>query len=149
MGKQKRIHLIQPIEYLPFVYLMNRSYLIITDSGGIQEEAPSLNKPVIVTRAFTERPEAVEAGLAKLVGTDRRQIVEEASRLLDDPDAYNAMCYGKNPYGDGKAGQRIVQAILHYFNQANPPEDFRLEVPPTFSEASPQPNANLILPPKP
>ncbi len=111
LGGEDRVYLIDPIKYLPFVYLMDRSYLIITDSGGIQEEAPSLGKPVLVTRAVTERPEAMEAGLAKLVGTDRAKIVAEAAELLTDSHAYAAMSGGRNPYGDGHASQRIVAAL--------------------------------------
>lgn len=112
LGKLDRIHLISPVEYLQFVYLMDRSYLIITDSGGIQEEAPSLHKPVLVTREVTERPEAVEAGLAKLVGTSKERITTEASRLLTNPDAYTSMSHGDNPYGDGRASERIVEILL-------------------------------------
>jgi UDP-N-acetylglucosamine 2-epimerase (non-hydrolysing) len=105
------VHLIEPLEYLPFVYLMNRAYLIITDSGGVQEEAPSLGKPVLVMRAVTERPEAVDAGTVRLVGTDRACIVAEASRLLDDQQAYLAMSRAHNPYGDGAASSRIVEEV--------------------------------------
>lgn len=105
------VHLIEPQEYLPFVYLMSRAHLIITDSGGVQEEAPSLGKPVLVMRDTTERPEAVDAGTVRLVGTDRARIVEEATRLLDDPDAYQAMSRAHNPYGDGKAAARIARTI--------------------------------------
>jgi UDP-N-acetylglucosamine 2-epimerase (non-hydrolysing) len=108
------VHLIEPVDYLPFVYLMNRSYLIITDSGGIQEEAPSLRKPVLVMRNATERPEAVEAGVARLVGTNRT-IAREACRLLEDPDAYRAMSRPHNPYGDGNAAERIVGIVGAYF----------------------------------
>ena len=115
LGAEKRIHLIEPIEYLPFVYLMDRSYLIVTDSGGVQEEAPSFGKPVLVTRAVTERPEAIQAGLAKLVGTDRQTIVAEASRLLSDSTAYATMTSSENPYGDDKASGRILE-ILHASN---------------------------------
>lgn len=107
-----RIHLISPLEYLSFVYLMSRSYLIITDSGGIQEEAPSLHKPILVTRVVTERPEAVKAGLAKVVGVERQRIVTEASRLLDDSQAYADMCRGDNPYGDGNASDRIIDILM-------------------------------------
>ena len=107
----KNAHLIEPVDYLPFVYLMNRSYLIITDSGGVQEEAPSLGKPVLVMRETTERPEAVEAGTVRLVGTDREGIVAEASRLLDNVDAYSAMALAHNPYGDGHAAARISEII--------------------------------------
>ncbi len=106
------IHLIEPQEYLPFVYLMQRASLIITDSGGVQEEAPSLGKPVLVTREKTERPEAVEAGTVILVGTDREKIVKEAERLLDDETAYRKMSVAHNPYGDGQASERIVRELL-------------------------------------
>ncbi len=111
LGSEERVFLIPPLPYLPFVYLMDRSDLIITDSGGIQEEAPSLGKPALVTRAVTERPEAVEAGVARLVGTDRNTIVEETRRLLSDRVAYAQMARGGNPYGDGKASQRIVKIL--------------------------------------
>ncbi|MCC7047927.1 MAG: UDP-N-acetylglucosamine 2-epimerase (non-hydrolyzing) [Alphaproteobacteria bacterium] len=107
-----RIHLIEPQGYLPFVYLMNASYLILTDSGGVQEEAPSLGKPVLVMRETTERPEAVEAGTVRLVGTDSERIVAEATRLLDDPAAYAAMSRAHNPYGDGRAAERIVRELV-------------------------------------
>ncbi|MCX8959018.1 UDP-N-acetylglucosamine 2-epimerase (non-hydrolyzing) [Erwinia psidii] len=105
------IVLIEPQEYLPFVYLMVRSWLILTDSGGIQEEAPSLGKPVLVMRDTTERPEAVEAGTVKLVGTDVEKIVSEVTRLLTDEEAYQSMSRAHNPYGDGLACERIVQAL--------------------------------------
>jgi UDP-N-acetylglucosamine 2-epimerase (non-hydrolysing) len=106
-----RVHLIEPAEYPAFVHLMDRSYLIITDSGGIQEEAPSLGKPVLVMRDVTERPEAVEAGTVRLVGTDVAVILRESERLLDDAAAYSAMSRAHNPYGDGKASERIVASI--------------------------------------
>ncbi len=106
------VHLIDPVDYLPFVYLMDRAHIIVTDSGGIQEEAPSLGKPVLVMRDTTERPEAVEAGTVKLVGTSREKIVSEARRLLTDDQAYAVMSRAHNPYGDGKAVERIVQHIL-------------------------------------
>lgn len=106
------IHLIAPQQYLPFVYLMNRSHIILTDSGGIQEEAPSLGKPVLVMRDTTERPEAVDAGTVKLVGTDVDVIMDNISWLLDDEDHYKTMSTAHNPYGDGKACQRIVDALL-------------------------------------
>ena len=105
------VHLIEPVDYLPFVYLMNRSHLIITDSGGVQEEAPSLGKPVLVMRETTERPEAVAAGTVKLVGTSRDEIVRQCERLLTDPDAYLAMSRAHNPYGDGQAVARIVNTL--------------------------------------
>jgi UDP-N-acetylglucosamine 2-epimerase (non-hydrolysing) len=107
-----RIHLIEPLEYEPFVYLMNKSFLILTDSGGIQEEAPSLGKPVLVMREVTERPEAVEAGTARLVGTRMEHIVTEAQKLLDSPDEYQKMANVKNPYGNGNASQQILQVLI-------------------------------------
>ncbi|EZQ19864.1 UDP-N-acetylglucosamine 2-epimerase (non-hydrolyzing) [Halopseudomonas bauzanensis] len=105
------VHLIQPTDYLPFVYLMNRASIILTDSGGIQEEAPSLGKPVLVMRDTTERPEAVEAGTVKLVGTEVDRIVGELTQLLTDKEAYQAMSFAHNPYGDGKACERILDAL--------------------------------------
>jgi len=107
----KGVHLIEPQEYLPFVYLMDRAYLIITDSGGVQEEAPSLGKPVLVMRDTTERPEAVEAGTVKLVGTDIQTIVAAATKLLSDGVAYELMSKAHNPYGDGVAASRIVESL--------------------------------------
>ncbi|MBS0610138.1 MAG: UDP-N-acetylglucosamine 2-epimerase (non-hydrolyzing) [Proteobacteria bacterium] len=111
------VHLIDPVDYLPFVYLMDRSHLIITDSGGVQEEAPSLGKPVLVMRDTTERPEAVEAGTVRLVGTDRKKLLHEATRLLAEPQAYAAMAQAHNPYGDGKAVQRIINTLLNMKNE--------------------------------
>lgn len=105
------VHLIEPLDYLPFVYLMNRAHLILTDSGGVQEEAPSLGKPVLVMRDTTERPEAVDAGTVKLVGTDVERIVAELDTLLTDKSAYEAMSYAHNPYGDGQSCQRIRDAL--------------------------------------
>ena len=112
LGDKANIHLIEPLDYLPFVYLMDQSFLVITDSGGIQEEAPSLGKPVLVMRDVTERPEAVAAGTVKLVGTDPQLIVRESTHLLDDTDAYAIMSRAHNPYGDGKAAARIVEEII-------------------------------------
>jgi UDP-N-acetylglucosamine 2-epimerase (non-hydrolysing) len=110
-GAIGNVHLIEPLDYLPFVFLMDRCHLIITDSGGIQEEAPALGKPVLVMRDTTERPEAVEAGTALLVGSDRKRIAAEAQRLLDDPEVYRAMSSAHNPYGDGNAAERIAAII--------------------------------------
>jgi UDP-N-acetylglucosamine 2-epimerase (non-hydrolysing) len=110
----RNVHLIPPQEYLPFVYLMSRAAVILTDSGGVQEEAPSLGKPVLVMRETTERPEAVDAGTVKLVGTDSALIVSEVNRLLDDKAAYEAMSFAHNPYGDGKAVDRILSRIRQY-----------------------------------
>ncbi len=111
LASQPNIFLIEPQDYLPFVYLMDRSALLITDSGGVQEEGPSLGKPVLVMRNTTERPEAVEAGTVKLVGTDRQAIFAEAARLLDDPAAYEDMSRAHNPYGDGQAARRIREIL--------------------------------------
>ncbi|MGG5824280.1 non-hydrolyzing UDP-N-acetylglucosamine 2-epimerase [Aeromonas salmonicida] len=105
------VHLIEPQDYLPFVYLMKQSYLILTDSGGIQEEAPTLGKPVLCMRDTTERPAAVKAGTVRLVGTCDETIVAETVRLLDDELAYQVMSHANNPYGDGKTSQRIVEAV--------------------------------------
>ncbi|MDA0240930.1 MAG: UDP-N-acetylglucosamine 2-epimerase (non-hydrolyzing) [Proteobacteria bacterium] len=111
LGDRPNIHLTAPLDYLPFVKLMKESHIIITDSGGIQEEAPSLGKPVLVMRDVTERPEAVEAGTVKLVGTNAMTLVAEAERLLDDQSAYDKMARAHNPYGDGRACERILEAL--------------------------------------
>ena len=108
----ENVRLIDPLDYMPLVHLMKRAYLVLTDSGGLQEEAPSLGKPVLVLRKVTERPEGVAAGTVKVIGTDAADIVREASRLLDDEDAYRAMASKANPYGDGTARIKIVQRIL-------------------------------------
>ena len=115
LGGQPRVHLIDPLDYQPFANLLARSYLVLTDSGGIQEEAPSLGKPVLVLRDTTERPEALDAGTVRLIGTDRERVYEETCRLLRDKKAYNHMATASNPYGDGQAAKRIVQAVLHKF----------------------------------
>lgn len=109
------IYLIEPQEYLPFVFLMKKSHIILTDSGGIQEEAPSLGKPVLVMRDTTERPEAIEAGTVRLVGTDIKQIENNVQELLDDQNSYEKMSFAHNPYGDGRACNRIVDVILNNF----------------------------------
>jgi UDP-N-acetylglucosamine 2-epimerase (hydrolysing) len=111
LGGHERIHLLPPVSYADLVDLLRSCHLVLTDSGGIQEEAPSLGKPVLVLRDTTERPEGVEAGTAILVGTARRRIVRETERLLNDPEAYQQMARAHNPYGDGRASERIVQAL--------------------------------------
>lgn len=111
LGQCPNVHLLEPQDYLPFVYLMHRSSLIVTDSGGVQEEAPSLGKPVLVMRDTTERPEAVAAGTVRLVGTSTQRIVDTAQQLLNDPVAYQSMARAHNPYGDGQAAQRIAQTL--------------------------------------
>ena len=111
LGNAERVHLLPPQDYLPFVYLMDRSYLILTDSGGIQEEAPSLGKPVLVMRDKTERPEAVQAGTSRLVGADSAQIVANATELLDSKPEYDRMARAHNPFGDGHAAERIVERL--------------------------------------
>jgi UDP-N-acetylglucosamine 2-epimerase (non-hydrolysing) len=112
LGDLPNVHLLGPLDYVPFVYLMTRSHLILTDSGGIQEEAPSLGKPVLVMREITERPEAVAAGTVALVGADRRRIHDAAAELLDSPARYAAFARAHNPYGDGLASRRIRDALL-------------------------------------
>jgi UDP-N-acetylglucosamine 2-epimerase (non-hydrolysing) len=111
LSGRTNVHLLDPLEYLPFVALMDRATVILTDSGGVQEEAPSLGKPVLVMRETTERPEAVAAGVARLVGTDEKKIVAGVSQLLTDPAAYAAMANTVNPYGDGRASVRILDAL--------------------------------------
>ena len=118
LGEQPNIHLIDPPGYLRFVALMNRATLVLTDSGGVQEEAPGLGKPVLVMRETTERPEAVEMGTVKLVGTDTEAIINNVSLLLNDKQAYNEMAIAVNPYGDGKACGRIVTACERFFEGA-------------------------------
>nr|WP_275450019.1 UDP-N-acetylglucosamine 2-epimerase (non-hydrolyzing) [Halothermothrix orenii] len=118
LGGHNRILLIEPLDYLPFVHLMKSVDIVLTDSGGIQEEAPSLNKPVLVLRNVTERPEAVEAGTVKVVGTDREKIYNEVSCLLNNKDEYNKIALAKNPFGDGKAAGRIVKIIEDYFRKS-------------------------------
>lgn len=117
--------LVPPLDYEPFVHLMKASYIILTDSGGVQEEGPSLGKPVLVMREKTERPEAIESGTVKLVGLDEKVIYEESSRLLTDQGEYDRMSQAINPYGDGHAAERTVGAILHYFGALDRrPEEF-------------------------
>lgn len=112
LGGLARVNLIDPLDYEPFANLLARSYLVLTDSGGIQEEAPALGKPVLVLRDTTERPEAIDAGTVKLIGTDKARIYNEAKLLIADKDEYEKMANACNPYGDGQAARRIVQAIL-------------------------------------
>ena len=115
LADKDNIHLIEPLDYLHFVYLMSRAHVILTDSGGIQEEAPSLGKPVLVLREVTERPEAVEAGTVQLVGTDTQKIVAACTRLLDDENYYRQFSQRANPYGDGTASKQIVNSLLAQF----------------------------------
>ena len=120
LGGVPRIDLLPPVDYFEFIRLMDRAYLILTDSGGVQEEAPSFRKPVLVLRHVTERPEAALSGLATLVGADRARIVGEASRLLTDREAYRAMTARPNPYGDGRAAERIVKALRRWAQGEQP-----------------------------
>ena len=121
-----RIYLIEPLDYEPFANLMSRSYLVLTDSGGIQEEAPSLGKPVLVLRNTTERPEAVKAGTVSLIGTNVDVVYETTRRILTDEKAYEAMSNAVNPYGDGRASERIVQAVRYVYNECSErPEEFK------------------------
>ncbi len=126
LGKQKRIHLIEPLDVLDFHNLIDRSYFIMSDSGGVQEEAPALKKPVLVLRDTTERPEGVQAGTLKLVGTHYDRVKKEMEQLLNDPKKYQSMAQAKNPYGDGQASQRICAALRYYFQQTKKrPLDFK------------------------
>lgn len=126
LGAHSRVKLIEPPDYMEFVKLMESADLVLTDSGGVQEEAPALGLPVLVLRRTTERPEGVDAGTAKLVGTNRADIVREAGKLLGDPDAYQAMSRAANPYGDGQACRRIAEAVLHWAGHGERPQDFTL-----------------------
>ncbi len=124
-GESERIKMVPPLAYEEFVNLMDRCYLVLTDSGGLQEEAPALGKPVLVLRDTTERPEAITAGTVKLIGTRREKIIEETSSLLTNAAAYRKMATAVNPYGDGRASKRICQAILYYFKlNPNRPEEY-------------------------
>ena len=126
LGGLERVHLIDPLDYDPFANLMARVDIVLTDSGGIQEEAPALGKPVLVLRDTTERPEAVTAGTVRLIGTDERRVYEETMRLLTEPTAYTHMAEAVNPYGDGEAARRIIEAILYHAGRTQtPPEPFR------------------------
>jgi UDP-N-acetylglucosamine 2-epimerase (non-hydrolysing) len=124
LGQQERIHLIDPLVYESFVEAMKKAHLIITDSGGIQEEGLTFKKPILVFRKVTERPEGIASGGVKLLGLSRQRVVDEVSALLKDNRAYHEMIPDRNPYGDGKAAKRIVQAILYHFDKAERPQDF-------------------------
>lgn len=125
LGHVPGVHLIDPLDYEPFANLLARAYLVLTDSGGIQEEAPALGKPVLVLRDTTERPEAIEAGTVKLIGTDQNRVYEETTLLLSSSKEYAKMAEACNPYGDGLASKRIVEAILHHYQlQGNKPTEF-------------------------
>ena len=115
LGGLDKVYLVDPLDYEPFANLMHRAYMILTDSGGVQEEAPAFGKPVLVLRDTTERPEAVEAGTVKLIGTDEKVVYDEARKLLTDQREYSSMAEACNPYGDGRASQRTVQAILYKY----------------------------------
>src|SRR5207237_8502727 len=116
LGNRNRVHLIPPVDYLQFLSLLRRCFLVLTDSGGVQEEAPTFHKPVLVLRKVTERPEASMMGLARIIGTSREAIVSEAAELLSDPAAYRSMSEGGNPYGDGRAAERIVESLGRWFH---------------------------------
>lgn len=133
LGGMERIHLIEPLDYLSFINLMRRSHVILTDSGGIQEEAPSLNKPLFVLRKLTERPEAFERGLAKVIGTSREDIVDSVAQLFSDSEAYRRMSQCNNPYGDGLASTRIAEAICRWWRGDYP----LLETEQEFSSDTP------------
>lgn len=124
LGDHPRIHLIEPLDAIDFHNFLKRAYLVFTDSGGVQEEAPGMGTPVLVLRDTTERPEGVEAGTLKLIGTAKESLYKEALELLDDPAAYEAMAKASNPYGDGEAAKRILAAIRSYFENTEKPTDF-------------------------
>lgn len=145
LGDVSNIHLVEPLDYLPFVYLMTRAYVILTDSGGIQEEAPALGKPVLVMRDTTERPEAVAAGTVKLVGTEVASIVRALSTLLTDEAAYREMSFAHNPYGDGKACARIRKALATW----PPPLNVGAGSPANTISAAPPPPVKLASSPLP
>jgi len=115
-----RVHLVEPLDYLTFVSLLRRCFMVLTDSGGIQEEAPTFHKPVLVLRKLTERPEASQFGMAKIIGMSRERIFSEAERLLSDTEEYRYMSEGDNPYGDGRASERIVEAITRWHQGRTP-----------------------------
>ena len=128
LGKLVKVHLIEPLDYEPFANLMSRAHLILTDSGGVQEEAPALGKPVLVLRDTTERPEAVAAGTVKLIGTDEKHVYDETRRLLTNAAAYRSMAEAVNPYGDGEAARRIIHAILYRYGlEEDRPDVFEVE----------------------
>ena len=120
LGGVDRIHLTEPLDYITFVSLLRRCFLVLTDSGGIQEEAPTFHKPVLVLRKVTERPEASQFGMSKIIGMSRKRILAEAQHLLADPEAYKDMSEGENPYGDGRASERIVEAISRWYQRKTP-----------------------------
>jgi UDP-N-acetylglucosamine 2-epimerase (non-hydrolysing) len=120
LGGTERIHLTEPLDYISFVGLLQRCFLVLTDSGGVQEEAPTFHKPVLVLRKVTERPEASQFGMAKIIGMTRESIVQEANQLLDNPVAYEDMATGDNPYGDGRAAERIVEAVARWYQKKTP-----------------------------
>jgi len=127
-----RIHLTEPLDYITFVSLLQRCFMVLTDSGGIQEEAPTFGKPVLVLRKVTERPEASQFGMAKIIGMSRDSIVSETGRLLDDADAYLDMSHGANPYGDGHGSERIVEAVARWYQKKTPllEPDKEFKLPP-------------------
>ena len=114
LENNKDVSLIEPVEYNEFLYMLSKSMFVLTDSGGIQEEAPSLGKPVLLLRSVTERPEAVEAGVVKIVGTDTEKIIFEAENLIENKNNYDKMANGENPFGDGNAGERIAGIVERY-----------------------------------
>jgi UDP-N-acetylglucosamine 2-epimerase (non-hydrolysing) len=115
-----RIHLTEPLDYITFVSLLRRCFLVLTDSGGIQEEAPTFGKPVLVLRKLTERPEAAQFGMAKIIGMSRDAIVDETTHLLNDAGAYQDMSEGENPYGDGHSSERIVESVWRWYQKKSP-----------------------------
>jgi UDP-N-acetylglucosamine 2-epimerase (non-hydrolysing) len=132
LGGTERIHLTEPLDYITFVSLLRCCFMVLTDSGGIQEEAPTFRKPVLVLRKVTERPEAAQFGMAKIIGMSREAIFTEAERLLSNPEAYQDMSTGENPYGDGRAAERIVEAVGRWHQKKTPllEPDKEFKLPP-------------------
>lgn len=124
LGGHERIHLIEPLDAIDFHNFLRKSYLVFTDSGGVQEEAPGMGVPVLVLRDTTERPEGIEAGTLKLIGTNKENLIKEALDLLDNKESHDKMAQAANPYGDGFAANRILAAIKSHFEETDRPEDF-------------------------
>jgi UDP-N-acetylglucosamine 2-epimerase (non-hydrolysing) len=133
LAGSERIYLTEPLDYITFINLMRHAHLVLTDSGGVQEEAPTLRKPLLVLRKLTERPEAFQAGLSKVVGTDQEAIVAEASCLLSNDAVYSAMTSGSNPYGDGRAAERIADVLCRWSRGRHPLLESEQEFQPVIN----------------
>lgn len=145
LGRLERVHLTEPLDYFGFLALLRRCYLVLTDSGGVQEEAPTFGKPVLVLRKVTERPEASMMGLSRIIGTSREAIVEEAADLLTNTASYRAMSEGANPYGDGRAAERIVESLLRWFYGKRPILESRFQFHGTEQVVEEVPEVSCVL----